>query len=211
MPEPHVPIEACTTTPHTQPGTQRTPVSAAGAGGPGLHQWPPHPRHKRHGTRDCRTVNRTCNNISLKACHYHAFPRKQSVRPRSQPPLPYTHAQGTRQRQQAAFTYSTALRATANMPEGWSWGKGFTQSHDQFTAPLSLPYMRTLRRRWGARARRSTNSRASSSPRTVTRSFPASWQSTSATGAHTAAHATWGHSARTTPRWHYPSSPTHHP
>jgi hypothetical protein len=38
MPWPRVPLQAHTTTPHTQPGTQRTPVSAAGAGGPGLHR-----------------------------------------------------------------------------------------------------------------------------------------------------------------------------
>jgi hypothetical protein len=59
MPRPCVPVQAHATTQHTQSDTQRTPVSAAGAGRPGLHQWPPRLRHRPWYRQGCTSTNRT--------------------------------------------------------------------------------------------------------------------------------------------------------
>ncbi len=83
MPLPRVPVQAHTTTPHTQPSTQRTSDAAAGAGGPGLHQWLPHPRHRYRCFQGCPNTNRTHNSTSAHKCHWPAFPCKHTPRPRT--------------------------------------------------------------------------------------------------------------------------------
>jgi hypothetical protein len=277
MPEPHVPIEARTTAPHTQPSTQRTPVSAAGAGGPGLHRWPPHPQHKYRCSSGCTSAHSAHNSTVAKtsiaprsgAIAHHdlayiaghttyssvcSWGRWTRAAPTAVTPAALTsqHSSlhdGKSYKQQYQLksmqlprvpaqtfctTSLTAVRAHAskseqrlsnlfllsdtpshsNKPEtGWGGvGKGFTQSHDKFTAPLSLPYMR-VRRRCGvqARRRRIANRRASASSSSVRCSSSASWQSTSATDTHTVARGaqvpscTWATRVSSTPGKAHPS------
>jgi hypothetical protein len=71
---PRVPLRAHTTTPHTQPGTQRTPVFAAGARGQGLHQWQSHPRHRDRCCKGCTNTSRTHNKTTSSVGHRPAFP-----------------------------------------------------------------------------------------------------------------------------------------
>jgi hypothetical protein len=77
------PARARTTSPHTRPGTQRTPVSAAGARRPSLQQRPRHPRHRYGCLPGCTTTDRTHNdNTFTIACHRPAS-HLQALRPRA--------------------------------------------------------------------------------------------------------------------------------
>jgi hypothetical protein len=89
---PRVPMQALTTALHTWSGTQRASASAAGAGGPGLHQWPPRLRHRCGRSQGCINTNRTHNDKTANACHRPVFPCKHSP-----PPCTHGWAQNVRQ------------------------------------------------------------------------------------------------------------------